>query len=154
MTINPRYVNSIEKIKAFTLIELMIVIAIVGILAAIAVPQYNSFTSRAKFSEVILATATFKSAISVCAQTTGGIPIDGTCTTFDTNGIPASHAPSGYLQSMSLDAPATDKAVIEATSITGKGLAGEIYILEGNYSAGRIVWTKDTSASCNTMSFC
>ncbi len=52
--------------KGFTLIELMIVIAIVGILAAVAVPMYGDYTQKARFSEVIAATAPVKLAISMC----------------------------------------------------------------------------------------
>jgi type IV pilus assembly protein PilA len=54
--------------KGFTLIELMIVVAIIGILAAIALPAYQNYTNKASFSEVINRTAGVKSAVEVCAQ--------------------------------------------------------------------------------------
>jgi len=63
------------KSKGFTLIELMIVIAIIGILAAVAVPQYGQYTKRAKFSEVISATAPYKIAVSECAGFKNANPI-------------------------------------------------------------------------------
>lgn len=54
--------------KGFTLIELMIVIAIIGILAAVALPAYNNYTDKARYSEMVMAVAPMKTALSVCAQ--------------------------------------------------------------------------------------
>lgn len=55
--------------KGFTLIELMIVVAIIGILAAIALPAYQDYTARAKVSEVVLAASQCRTAITEASQT-------------------------------------------------------------------------------------
>ena len=63
--------------KGFTLIELMIVIAIIGILAAVALPAYSDYTKRAKMSEVILAGSTCRAQITENVQN-GGFSASGT----------------------------------------------------------------------------
>jgi len=54
--------------KGFTLIELMIVVAIIGILAAIAIPQYQDYTNRAKASEVVLAASSVRTCVTEINQ--------------------------------------------------------------------------------------
>lgn len=139
--------------KGFTLIELLIVIAIIGILAAVAVPSYNNYTKKAKFSEVIMAVTPIKQAVNLCAQTQGSINADN-CSVEDIDA-------SGLVKSVVYTSE-DDKevGVITATSVGDKdstvnGLEGEEYILTGTLGDnGQVTWVKDDDASCNDDGLC
>ena len=128
----------------FTLIELMIVIAIIGILAAVAVPQYAEYTKRAKFTDVVTSTASYKSAVHQCVQELNSL---AGCTA-GSNGIPAGVSTArGYLQTL---------AVVDGT-IVAIGTAqvdSTQYTLTPNYNASlhALGWT--VGGNCITRNLC
>lgn len=71
--------RNMKKQQGFTLIELMIVVAIIGILAAIALPAYQDYTNRAKVSEVVLAASSMRTCVTEIVQSTGSPATSVSC---------------------------------------------------------------------------
>lgn len=131
----------------FTLIELMIVVAIIGILAAVALPAYSKYMDKSKYVEVIQSTQAAKTAVEVCVQDLG--KVDG-CTN-GTNGVPADIAAG--TKDKYADSVKTANGVITAAPKTfGNVVPADDYILTPTVTNGKVNWA--VSGGCDAKQLC
>jgi prepilin-type N-terminal cleavage/methylation domain-containing protein len=123
----------------FSLIELMIVVAIIGILSVIAIPSYQSYTQRARFAEVITTAENFKIAIALALQE--GIPADELFN--GVHGIPIEPSPTNHLANLTVK-----NGIITATATK---IAGNATLILTPNSDGNI-WS--VSGTCVDTGLC
>jgi type IV pilus assembly protein PilA len=140
--------------QGFTLIELMIVVAIIGILAAVAIPSYQNYTKKARFTEVVQATSPYKLAVEECVAS-GDCYVAGAAVpssiTAGQSGFPSVPTVfSGYLGNLVV----SSAGVITATASTTFGLNGETYRITPAVNAdGKVTWVT-TGSTCLAQGLC
>ena len=129
--------------QGFTLIELMIVVAIIGILAAIALPAYQDYTVRAKVSEVTLAASGMKTDIAEWFQTKGALPANNSLSI---------GTQSKYVRSVRWNGTQIVAEVRNIPQITTAGAAVTLTastLASAGAGAGQIVWTCGATGIAN-----
>ncbi|MBB3169087.1 pilin [Simiduia aestuariiviva] len=126
--------------KGFTLIELMIVVAIIGILAAVALPAYQDYTIRAKMSEVIGMAAAAKTTVSEYYVSMGSMPA-----TAGPAGVNTATAQSTYVSAITYTGTTTVGTI--TYTITNLDPATGNLVFVGTGSANGVQWACNTAAT-------
>lgn len=135
------------KQRGFTLIELMIVIAIIGILAAIAIPSYQKHTKKARFTEVVLAAATVRTNIDTCFQGRGNYTLTN-CDSIAKVSINA----SGVTNANNVSAISIDPTTALVTATGEPSVDSATYTLLPTVNNDTLTWT--AGGTCIAAGLC
>lgn len=139
--------NTMKKAQGFTLIELMIVVAIIGILAAVALPAYQDYTKKAKFAEVVSMAGAARTAVELCYQTQGALTNCG----HGKPGMPAEVKTGTYAN---LDTMTIVAGKITAASTAATDKANLILTPTAGTPITWVVTSTVSDASCLTKGWC